>query len=77
MREPSLDRSIVRIPSPCYREWACYPASPRAYTRLVLTEGIPAPDFTLPDQHGNPVSLSDLRGSWVVFWWYPKAFTSG
>jgi len=44
---------------------------------MVLTEGMPAPDFTLPDQHGNPVSLSDLRGSWVVLWWYPKAFTSG
>jgi thioredoxin-dependent peroxiredoxin len=43
----------------------------------VLAEGTPAPDFTLPDQHGAPVSLSDFRGRWLVFWWFPKAFTSG
>ncbi len=43
----------------------------------MLSEGSPAPDFTLPDQHGNPVSLSDHRGKWVVMWWFAKAFTSG
>jgi peroxiredoxin Q/BCP len=43
----------------------------------VLAEGTVAPDFTLPDQDGTPVTLSDLRGRWVVLWWFPKAFTSG
>ena len=43
----------------------------------MLAEGTPAPDFTLPDHNGNPVSLSDLRGRWVTFWWFPKAFTDG
>jgi len=43
----------------------------------VLAEGVAAPDFTLPDQFGEPVSLSDFRGRWVVLWWFPKAFTSG
>jgi thioredoxin-dependent peroxiredoxin len=43
----------------------------------MLAEGTPAPDFTLPDQNGNPVSLKELRGRWVVLWWFPKAFTSG
>jgi peroxiredoxin Q/BCP len=43
----------------------------------VLAEGTMAPPFTLPDQYGNPVSLEDLRGRWVVLWWFPKAFTSG
>jgi len=43
----------------------------------MLAEGTSAPDFSLPDQHGNVVSLSDLRGSWAVFWWFPKAFTAG
>ncbi len=43
----------------------------------MLTELTIAPDFTLPDQNGNPVSLSDLRGRWVVLWWFAKAFTSG
>jgi thioredoxin-dependent peroxiredoxin len=43
----------------------------------VLAEGTMAPDFTLPDQNGTAVTLSDLRGRWIVLWWYPKAFTSG
>ena len=43
----------------------------------MLAEGSPAPDFSLPDQHGNTVSLADLRGRWTVLWWFPKAFTAG
>ena len=43
----------------------------------MLAEGTLAPEFTLPDQNGNPVSLRDFRGRWVVLWWFPKAFTSG
>jgi peroxiredoxin Q/BCP len=43
----------------------------------VVAAGTPAPDFTLPDQEGRPVHLGDLRGSWVVLWWYPKASTPG
>ncbi len=39
--------------------------------------GAPAPDFTLPDHVGRTVHLRDLRGSWVVLWWYPKASTAG
>ncbi len=42
-----------------------------------LEPGQPAPDFTLPDQHGNPVRLSDLRGQTVVLYFYPKADTPG
>ncbi|MCU0848141.1 MAG: peroxiredoxin [Spirochaetes bacterium] len=36
-----------------------------------------APDFTLPDQDGNTVSLKDYRGKWVVLYFYPKDNTSG
>jgi thioredoxin-dependent peroxiredoxin len=36
-----------------------------------------APDFTLPDQNGNDVSLSGLRGRAVVLYFYPKADTPG
>jgi len=43
----------------------------------MLTAGTAAPDFTLPDDRGNTVSLADQRGSWVVLWWYPKASTPG
>jgi peroxiredoxin Q/BCP len=43
----------------------------------MLAEGTAAPAFTLPDQDGNPVSLDDFRGRWLVLWWFPQAFTSG
>ena len=43
----------------------------------MLAEGTQAPDFTMPDQDGDPVSLSDFHGRWLVLWWFPKAFTSG
>lgn len=42
-----------------------------------LEPGTPAPDFTLPDQDGSPVSLRDLRGQKVVLYFYPAAMTSG
>ena len=42
---------------------------------MALEPGDTAPDFTLPDQHGNPVKLSDLRGQTVVLYFYPKADT--
>ena len=42
-----------------------------------LTAGQTAPDFTLPDQDGNPVTLSDLRGRWAVVYFYPADDTPG
>jgi thioredoxin-dependent peroxiredoxin len=36
-----------------------------------LPVGTPAPDFTLPDQGGRPVTLSGLRGKNVVLIFYP------
>jgi peroxiredoxin Q/BCP len=39
--------------------------------------GDTAPDFTLPDQDGNPVTLSALEGRNVVLYFYPKADTPG
>jgi thioredoxin-dependent peroxiredoxin len=41
------------------------------------TSGTPAPEFTLNSQDGKPVRLQDLRGKWVVLYFYPKDFTSG
>jgi thioredoxin-dependent peroxiredoxin len=43
----------------------------------VIEPGQPAPDFELEDQDGKPVKLSDLRGSPVVLYFYPKADTPG
>lgn len=39
--------------------------------------GMPAPDFTLPNQDGKPVSPKDFSGKWVVLYFYPKDFTGG
>ena len=44
---------------------------------MAIEPGTPAPDFTLPDQHGEPVTLSALRGKPVVLYFYPKADTPG
>jgi thioredoxin-dependent peroxiredoxin len=43
----------------------------------MLQAGDKAPDFELPDQSGDPVKLSDLRGQTVVLYFYPRADTPG
>lgn len=43
----------------------------------VLEPGDLAPAFSLPDQHGEPVRLEDLRGRAVLVYFYPKADTPG
>ncbi len=43
----------------------------------MIETGEQAPDFTLPDQDGDQVSLADLRGRTVVLYFYPKADTPG
>ena len=39
--------------------------------------GAEAPQFELPDQSGAAVALRDLRGGWVVLYFYPRADTPG
>jgi peroxiredoxin Q/BCP len=39
--------------------------------------GSAAPNFTLPNQENQPVSLNDYKGKWVVLYFYPKDQTSG
>ena len=43
----------------------------------MIASGDKAPNFTLPDQDGNDVSLSDYKGQTLVLYFYPKADTSG
>jgi len=43
----------------------------------MLQAGDNAPDFELPDQNGDPVKLSDLKGQTVVLYFYPRADTPG
>ena len=42
-----------------------------------LAAGDHAPEFTLPDADGKPVSLSDFRGRRVIVYFYPAASTPG
>ena len=42
-----------------------------------LTEGSPAPEFSLPADNGRTLSLKSLRGKNVVLYFYPKDDTSG
>ena len=44
---------------------------------MMLEIGSQAPELTLPDHNGEPVSLSDFRGQTVVLYFYPKDSTPG
>ena len=43
----------------------------------MLKVGSKAPDFTLDDQDGTQISLSDFQGQKVLLWFYPRASTPG
>ena len=44
---------------------------------MAIEEGKAAPLFTLEDSDGNKVALKDLRGTYVVLYFYPKDDTPG
>jgi thioredoxin-dependent peroxiredoxin len=52
-------------------------AEMKTQKRAMAAAGEAAPDFTLRDQNGNPVRLSDYRGKKVVLFFYPKAYSPG
>ena len=43
----------------------------------MLKVGDQAPEFSLPNQDGDNVSLSDYKGKKLVIWFFPKASTPG
>ena len=43
----------------------------------MIKVGNKAPEFTLQDENGENVKLSDMKGSWVVLYFYPKDNTPG
>ena len=48
-----------------------------AFGGSVPSAGSNAPDFTLNSQDGNPITLSQFRGKWVVLYFYPRDMTKG
>ena len=44
---------------------------------MLLEVGNNAPDFSLPNQNDEMISLSSLKGKKVIIWFYPKANTPG
>ena len=44
---------------------------------MKLKENDDAPDFTIPDSHGEKISLHGYLGKWVVLYFYPKDLTPG
>jgi peroxiredoxin Q/BCP len=47
------------------------------FAESVPTVGSVAPGFTLNSQDGNPISLSQFKGKWVVLYFYPRDMTKG
>ncbi|WP_315322664.1 thioredoxin-dependent thiol peroxidase [Stomatobaculum longum] len=43
----------------------------------MLVNGTKAPDFTLPDQNGQPRKLSEYLGQRVILYFYPRDMTAG
>ncbi len=60
----------------CYSAQRAAKMEAAAAARSELT-GQMAPDFTLDNQDGEPVTLSDYRGKWVVLYFYPADGTPG
>lgn len=69
--DPKLDNAIFTLEAPKEYEIEEFvePSDDRA-SRMLLTSGTPAPDWSLRDAQGKKVSLKDLRGNIVVldFW---------
>jgi len=72
-----LTSKIRTIPMARRAVWAILDLSLLSERTVMVEVGQPAPDFELPDQNGEPVRLSELRGQRVVVYFYPKADTPG
>src|SRR5437762_2976878 len=78
IRSRCSDGDTKLSPSPSStRETRTTPTARRLKEDALVTEGEPAPDFTLTADSGEPVSLSSFRGRSVVLYFYPKDDTPG
>lgn len=69
--------SVGSATMPCMTDSAAPDIAAQGPAPTRLSPGDRAPDFTLPDADGNPVSLADHRGRRVVVYCYPAALTPG
>ena len=66
--------------SPDREAWICgapWDWAVTGYARVMLQPGDRAPAFTLVDQHGEKVRLTDQKGHKTMIFFYPKALTGG
>ena len=42
---------------------------------MSIIEGKKAPAFTLPDENGEEIKLSDVAGKWLVLYFYPRSIS--
>ncbi len=70
--------ALVSLAALVFGTFGAYGQQPAPNQTRTLKVGDMAPDFTLPDQDGKPVKLSDFRGKQnVVLAFYILAFTGG
>ena len=75
---PILSQCSSSRTTPANSSTAEAKAAPSAPAAVALKVGDKAPDFTLPDQHGQDISLSQFQGKEnVVLAFYVLAFTGG
>jgi peroxiredoxin Q/BCP len=72
-----VTRLAASMLAPSIFVWALMAHAPTAWCAPPPAAGTAAPAFTLPDQSGKMVSLTDQRGKWVVLYFYAKDNTPG
>src|SRR5262249_36748722 len=74
---PHTDLNRARLPIPPHPRLLGADSVAAGNLRTVVEEGKPAPDFELTSDAGETVRLSDLRGTPVVLYFYPRDDTPG
>ncbi|HTK84959.1 MAG TPA: peroxiredoxin [Patescibacteria group bacterium] len=73
IRRVSLILIVVAVLVIALAGWRVMAAS----SATLPAAGMAAPSFSLTSQEGKKIGLSDLKGKWVILYFYPKDFTSG
>ncbi|MFO0773950.1 MAG: thioredoxin-dependent thiol peroxidase [Nitrospiraceae bacterium] len=72
----SAGRAATRV-KPTAKRTSTKKAAAAAGSETQLKVGDRAPEFTLPDEAGDPIQLKDLKGQSVILYFYPKDDTPG